>query len=140
MPILLGGLLAVVAAIGLSIYMYGAGMPALITADVSSTPSTLSASVANADMGNFSENGTIILDETNGSPGVPYILYTTYDAGGKPSVKTKRLVFLDQAECQQSNLPCATPDEANPVRADTPVHVEGTIKDDTVEVSKLALL
>lgn len=84
----------------------------------------------------FDQEGTIVIDPSQGS-GVSYILYTDYSAQGSPRVMTKRLVFRNQDECADVNLPCATRQPGPPVAADEKVRVVGVVKDDAVEVSEL---
>ena len=90
--------------------------------------------------GAFDEEGTIILDLSQGEPGVPYILYTDYNEQGKPSVKTKRLIFKNQAMCAQKNLPCASDQPDAPVTQDQKVRIIGTAQDETVTVESLTRL
>lgn len=88
------------------------------------------------DYGAFDETGTIILDETEGQGGLAYILYTEYAAQGDPKVKTKRLVFQNQDECGERNLPCATNQPGVPLVANEKVRIVGVVKDELVEVSQ----
>jgi hypothetical protein len=90
-----------------------------------------------AESGSFDEEGTIVLDMSHGTPGTPFILYTDYNAQGKPAIRTKRLVFPYQAKCEQKNLPCASDQPNAPVNPDEKVRVTGVIKDDTVTVTEL---
>ncbi|KND47289.1 MAG: hypothetical protein AB199_02580 [Parcubacteria bacterium C7867-004] len=109
-----------------------------------SVPSgSLTASVVTAvspEEGRFEEEGTIVLDTSHGSPGTPFILYTRYAENGKPSIRTKRLVFTNQDRCGESNLPCATNQPGAPVNPDEKVRVIGTVEDDTVTVEQLIRL
>ena len=98
-------------------------------------PIALLAGAVQAQSGPFDEEGTIVIDGSDG-PTKPYILYTAY-ANGKPSVRTKRLVFPAQYGCTQNNLPCATPTGV-PVSADERVRVIGAIDDETVIVSSIS--
>ena len=105
-------------------------------------PARLSAAVSLAPTaqvdGTFDEEGTIMIDTTQGQGGgTPYILYTDYSEAGKPSVRTKRLVFRNQDQCAESNLPCATNQPGAPVSADEKVRVVGRVQDEFVEVSEL---
>lgn len=90
-----------------------------------------------ADQGAFDEEGTIILDRTQGQSGEPYILYTEYSPGGKPSVKTKRLVFGNRDVCADLGLLCATNQADAPVSAEEKVRIVGTVKNEIVEVSEI---
>lgn len=85
----------------------------------------------------FDKEGTIVFDATEGQSGVPYILYTEYGEQGQPSIRTKRLVFPDQARCAEANLPCATNQPDAPVYPDQAVRVIGTVEDEQVEVHAL---
>jgi len=87
--------------------------------------------------GSFNEVGTIILDASQGTPAKPFLLYTSYSEDGKPSVRTKRLVFPDQSPCASPDLPCTTDRPDAPVLADELVRVIGFVRDDTVEVREL---
>jgi hypothetical protein len=114
-----------------------------ITSDVitrtETKPVTLAAGAlfaAPSESGRFDHEGTVIIDPSSGS-GVPYILYSEYTAQGSPRVMTKRLVFHNQDECADLNLPCATRQPGPPVAADEKVRVVGVIKDETVEVREL---
>ena len=109
-------------------------------ADTTTVPSeTLVASpVVAVPAGGFDETGTIVLDASHGLPAQPYLLYTTYSEGGSPSVRTKRLVFSWQATCVEKDLPCAVREPSVPLQADEKVHVTGTVKDDTVEVTDIS--
>ena len=100
---------------------------------------TLAASVALAvpDEGPFDEQGTILLDETEGQGGMPYLLYTAYSEAGKPAVMTKRLVLDYRDACANANLPCATNQPGVPVRADESVRVIGIVKNEQVEVREI---
>ncbi len=93
-----------------------------------------------AEAGTFTETGTIVIDTSHGIPGTPYILYSTSDASGKPSVRTKRLVFDGASGCQANGLPCATEQNGFPVRADEEVRISGTVRDDTVYVQSVEVL
>ena len=88
----------------------------------------------------FDQEGTIVIDMTQGQGGTPYILYTEYNELGKPAVRTKRLVFSSQAACAEANLPCATNQPGAPVYPDQRVRVIGTVEDEQVEVSALYVL
>lgn len=87
--------------------------------------------------GRFDQEGTIVLDMTQGQNGTPYILYTEYNEQGKPAVKTKRLIFPNRDACAEKDLPCATNQPGVPVRPDDAVRVVGVVEDDTVTVSDL---
>jgi len=103
-------------------------------------PSTqLSASVAllQGQEGPFDQQGTIVVDHTQGSGGTPYILYTEYTDAGSPSIRTKRLVFRNQDACADVNLPCATNQPGVPVSQDEEVRVIGYVKNEQVEVSAI---
>lgn len=107
--------------------------------NVAVRPSSLAASAGLARVpvqGAFDHEGTIMIDPSQGS-GVSYILYTEYSEGGSPRVMTKRLVFRNQDECADLNLPCATRQPGPPVSADEKVRVVGVIREDSVEVSEL---
>lgn len=110
-----------------------------VTSVTVAKPSSLAATAALAPVaveGAFDREGTVMIDPSQGS-GVPYILYTEYTEGGSPRVMTKRLVFRNQDECADLNLPCATSQPGPPVQADEKIRVVGVIKDETVEVSEL---
>lgn len=106
----------------------------------SGTPLPLSAAAvlsqpAESDL--FDQEGTIIFDATEGQGGTPYLLYTEYNEQGKPSVRTKRLLFSGRAVCAEVNLPCATNQPGVPVYAEQTVRVVGTVKNEQVEVKEL---
>lgn len=90
--------------------------------------------------GTFDETGTIVMDYTEGSPAIPYLLYTDYKANGKPAVVTKRLIFPDRTSCSAQGLPCATPQGPYPIEADQTVRVIGTALNQTVEVRAIEVL
>ncbi|GEM_PF-2109230 len=89
------------------------------------------------DTGVFDEQGTVLIDTSQGLPGRPFLLYTTYTEGGKPQVKTKRLVFENQDSCAQENLPCSTQQPAAPVVAEEEIRVVGIRDGDTVKVERI---
>lgn len=100
-------------------------------------PASLSASALlslTPEQGVFDQKGTIIFDKTQGQGGTPYLLYTEYTEGGKPQVKTKRLVFENRDACDEAGLPCATNQPGIPVRSDQEVRVTGQVKDEQVIV------
>lgn len=100
-------------------------------------PVSLSASAVlslSPEQGAFDQEGTIILDRTQGASGTPYLLYTEYSEAGKPQVKTKRLVFENRDACDEAGLPCATNQPGIPVRPDQEVRVTGQVKDEQVIV------
>ncbi|MDP2815255.1 MAG: hypothetical protein Q8O19_01080, partial [Rectinemataceae bacterium] len=105
-------------------------------------PVQLSASaiLATETAGAFDKEGTIVFDKTEGQNGTPYILYTDYNDQGKPSVRTKRLVFANRDACAEANLPCATNQPGVPVRADQNVRIVGTVKDELVQVSEVYVI
>lgn len=124
------------------IWVWTTGRSVTTPTTVTIEPGSLSASAILApgnEYGAFDQQGTIVLDETQGqgSGGVPYILYTEYDENGSPSVKTKRLIFPNRAACADMNVPCATNQPQTPVHADESVRIVGVVKDDTVEVSEM---
>jgi hypothetical protein len=102
-----------------------------------SAPKLAASALLAADEGPFDKEGTILLDQTQGQGGTPYLLYTEYTELGKPSVKTKRLVFLNRDECAALNLPCATNQPGVPVRPDDAVRVVGVVKNEQVEVREV---
>lgn len=93
-----------------------------------------------AAQGAFDKEGTIVFDATEGQSGTPYLLYTDYSEQGKPSVRTKRLIFPGEARCNEANLPCATNQPKAPVYPDQAVRVVGIVKNEQVEVLELYLL
>jgi hypothetical protein len=93
-----------------------------------------------AAQGRFEEEGTIILDMSEGSSSRPFLLYTSYDAQGRPSVMTKRLIFPNQAECGKLGLPCASQQPDAPVQADERVRILGQVRDDAVTVETVTHL
>lgn len=124
---------------GIWVWFSGNSVTREVANEAESRPLTLTASAIlapGAESGTFDQEGTIVLDRTQGS-GVPYLLYTEYGAQGAPSIKTKRLIFRNQDACADVNLPCATAQPGVPVREDEKVRVVGTVRDDTVEVSEL---
>lgn len=90
-----------------------------------------------AESGSFDQVGTIILDTSHGTPAKPFLLYAVNNENGNTSVRTKRLVFSNQAACAEENLPCATNQPAAPVSAEEQVRVIGIVSDDTVEVHEI---
>lgn len=104
---------------------------------------TLSASVAaipRAEVGPFNEEGTIVVDANEGPGGTVYILYTRYNDAGNPVIRTKRLVFERQAECDEANLACATPQQQLPFAPEEKVRVIGYMENERVKVSSIERL
>lgn len=132
---------AVLLVIG-GIWVWAAGKFVTDEVETGIDPVQLSASVLLATEANsvFDKEGTIVFDVTEGQNGTPYILYTDYNEQGKPSVRTKRLVFANQDACAEVNLPCATNQPGTPVQADQSVRVVGVVKDELVQVSELYVL
>lgn len=127
---------------GLWIWVTGRVVPTP-SAEIVVPTTTLSASAILAPSpaaGVFDREGTIVLDMSQGGTGVPFILYTEYSEQGKPSIRTKRLVFTNQAICGEKNLPCATNQPGAPVHADEKVRIIGEQKDETVIVSSFERL
>jgi len=85
----------------------------------------------------FDKEGAIILDQTQGQNGTPYILFTTYSEDGAPSVQTKRLVFENRDVCAELSLPCATNQPSIPVSAGDRVRIIGEQKDEYVIVREV---
>ena len=122
------------------IWFWASGRSVTDDVEARAEPLSLSASAIlapGADTGAFDQEGTIVIDMTQGQNGTPYILYTEYNEQGKPSVRTKRLVFENRDECAEANLPCATNQPGIPVRADDKVRVIGRVQDEKVEVAEL---
>lgn len=132
---------AVLLVIG-GIWVWAAGKSVTDEVEAGIDPVQLSASafLATEANGVFDKEGTIVFDVTEGQNGTPYILYTDYNEQGKPSVRTKRLVFANQDACAEVNLPCATNQPGTPVQADQSVRVVGVVKDELVQVSELYVL
>lgn len=124
---------------GIWVWLSGHSVTDDIVARTETKPITLSASAILApgsDQGAFDQEGTIILDVTQGN-GVPYLLYTDYSEQGRPRVMTKRLVFRNQDACADVNLPCASVQPGVPVKADENVRIVGVVRDELVEVASL---
>jgi hypothetical protein len=122
------------------IYIWVTGRSVMHSLDTPVNTSALSASVIlapRAESGVFDEVGTIIIDTSHGEPGNPFLLYTKNNDTGKPSVRTKRLIFLNQDACAAKDLPCASGQPDAPVLVEEQVRIVGSVKDDTVEVSEL---
>jgi hypothetical protein len=133
-------LFAVVAVIG-GLWVWLSGRSVTEQHQAVLPPTRLSASVGlapspAADLP-FDEEGTIVLDMTQTPGGTPYILYTEYSEAGKPSVRTKRLVFTYRDACADVNLPCATNQPGVPVAPDEAVRVVGRVKNEQVEVDAI---
>lgn len=111
-----------------------------VTQEVAAVPEdSLGASALQAfagDAGPFDEEGTIVLEENEGTNGSAYILYTQY-RDGRAFVKTKRLVFENRDECAAVNLPCATNQPGVPVAPEDRVRVIGTLEDERVIVREV---
>lgn len=123
---------------GIWVWVSGRSVTDDMQAPVASVNLSASAVLAeNAAHGAFDEEGTIVLDATQGTNGTPFLLYTEYTADGKPSIRTKRLVFANADECTRLNLPCATNQGGSPVGADEKVRVVGTVSDEMVEVAEV---
>lgn len=124
------------------IWVWASGKSVTREVEDGSKPVQLSASaiLATERDGAFDKEGTIIFDETEGQNGTPYILYTDYNDQGKPSVRTKRLVFANRDACAEVNLPCATNQPGVPVKADQNVRIVGTVKDELVQVSDVYVI
>ncbi len=125
---------------GLYVWATGKSVTDEVEARAGSATLSASAILASEDSAPFDQEGTIVIDETQGQGGTPYILYTEYSDQGKPSVKTKRLVFENRDECAERNLPCATNQPGTPVEAGASVRVVGIQKNELVEVSELYVL
>lgn len=134
-------LAAVLLVVG-SIWVWANGKSITDDAMVRTQPLQLSASaiLATHTSGPFDKEGTIVFDATEGQNGTPYILYTDYNEQGKPSVRTKRLVFANGDACAEVNLPCATNQPGTPVSADQNVRIVGVVKDELVQVSEVYVL
>ena len=87
-------LAAVLMVIG-GIWVWTTGRSVTTEEPIVVAPGQLAASIAApyADMGRFDQEGTIVADETQGTGGTFYILYTEYNENGEPAIKTMRLVF-----------------------------------------------
>lgn len=138
----MGSMLKIIAVLivvgGIWVWATGRSVTEERQARVSSTQLSASAILApGADRGSFDERGTIIVDQTQGQGGTPYLLYAEYDASGNPAVKTKRLVFQNGDECAERNLPCATNQPGVPVVADEEVRVIGIVRNELVEVRQI---
>lgn len=87
----------------------------------------------------FREEGMIVLDDTRGAPGIPFIVY---EAEGRPIV-TKQLVFGDEdCEVYARELPCAIgpTDAVVPFSGGEHVRVTGRQVEERVYVDSLVLL
>ncbi|MES2931411.1 MAG: hypothetical protein V4682_01790 [Patescibacteria group bacterium] len=124
------------------IWVWANGKSVTDEVEARTEPVQLSASaiLATETEGAFDKEGTIVFDVTEGQNGTPYILYTDYNDQGKPSVRTKRLVFANRDACAEVNLPCATNQPGIPVYADQNVRVVGTVKDELVQVSEVYVI
>ena len=125
---------------GLWVWATGRSVTDEVTARTEPIQLSASAILATEEAGRFDKEGTIIFDVTEGQNGTPYILYTDYNDQGKPSVRTKRLVFANRDACAEANLPCATNQPDVPVQADQNVRIIGTVKDELVQVSEVYVI
>ena len=125
---------------GLWVWVTGKSVTEEVTARTEPIQLSASAILATEEAGRFDKEGTIIFDVTEGQNGTPYILYTDYNDQGKPSVRTKRLVFANRDACAEANLPCATNQPDVPVQADQNVRIIGTVKDELVQVSEVYVI
>lgn len=125
---------------GIWVWASGRSITDDVTARTKPVQLSASAIFATETEGVFDKEGTIIFDETEGQNGTPYILYTDYNEQGKPSVRTKRLVFADRDACAEVNLPCATNQPGVPVQADQSVRIVGVMKDELVQVSEVYVI
>lgn len=120
---------------GIWVWVHGRSVTADVAATVPSSSLAASAGLSlGSEQGAFDQKGTIILDETQGQSGTPYLLYTEYGTNGTPAVKTKRLVFQNRDACDEAGLPCATNQPDVPVSADQEVRIVGVVKDEQVIV------
>lgn len=87
----------------------------------------------------FSEEGMIVLDDTRGTPGIPFIVY---EAEGRP-IMTKQLVFGNE-DCNvyARELPCAQNlhEAPTPYTGGEHVRVEGRQVEERVYVERVTLL
>lgn len=125
---------------GIWVWASGKSVTDEVTARTEPVQLSASAILATESEGPFDKEGTIIFDVTEGQNGTPYILYTDYNEQGKPSVRTKRLVFANRDACAEVNLPCATNQPGVPVTADQNVRIVGTVKDERVQVSEVYVI
>ncbi len=126
---------------GIWVWVSGRSVTNEVAATVPSASLSASAITAlEGEEGVFDKEGTIILNENEGQGGTAYILYTDYNAGGSPSVKTKRLSFETGDECSELALPCATNQPGTPVAVNQKVRVIGVVKNERVDVQEIYLL
>ncbi len=125
---------------GIWVWASGKAVTNEVTARTEPVRLSASAILATEEAGSFDKEGTIIFDETEGQNGTPYILYTDYSDQGKPSVRTKRLVFANRDACAEVNLPCATNQPGVPVQVDQNVRIVCTVKDELVQVSEVYVI
>lgn len=102
------------------------------------TPADLAASPA-AATGQFSAEGTILIDEKDEPPGVPWLVYQTE----RRPIATKLLVFSDLRTClaEAREVPCGTgnPDTL-PVTGGERVRIEGRVVAERVYVEQMTFL
>lgn len=125
---------------GIWVWTQGKSVTDEVEAGIPPVQLSASAILATEAEGYFDKEGTIVFDQTEGQNGTPYILYTDYNDQGKPSVRTKRLVFANRDACAEVNLPCATNQPGVPVSADQNVRVIGTVKDELVQVREVYVI
>lgn len=124
--------------LGLLVWVGGVFTTQRIAVTVPSAQLTASAvRIPGAEYGAFDQVGKILIDTAGEPGGTPFILYTQNDAGGRPQIKTKRLVFSHRDACSDLGLPCATNQPGVPVRANEEVRIVGTVKNELVEVAQV---
>lgn len=110
-----------------------------VTAGEPITQRDLAASPA-AALARFHEEGSILIEEREGSIGVAWLVYSTEN---RPIV-TKKLVFENLRTCavEAGDLPCATDITSGrlPVSDGQRVRVEGTVSGEQVHVERLTYL
>ncbi len=122
--------------LGVLIYAH-AHLAQAVKARLTVSPQAMLASPVAVPDGYFDESGTIVIDGAQDAEGMPYLLYTVYDASGNPSIMTKQLIFQNESGCAANGLPCASPTPPPPVSAGEHVGIQGTVQDQSVIVTAL---
>lgn len=130
MSVIVKVLAALLVLVGIWVWSTGRSVPAY---QQTATPAAEVSAAASA----FDEEGSIVIDYTQGTAGMPFLLYTLYTSTGKPSVQSVRLVFLEQDLCGQKDLSCASNQPSLPVLKDEKVRIRGVRKNELVEVHTL---
>lgn len=120
--------------LGTAVVLWAHGVfsqPAKVTVDSPLTASV--GSILPQEKQPFDATGTIVIDPQAGAQGATFLLYTE-QGGGRPEIRTKRLVFRNNDECAVAGLPCATDQATMPLADGESVRIIGTVENERIEV------